>query len=96
MKYIYKMKSLKIRYKSLHNTNSLSSFILVSIIVGEGSVSLCIQLVRGRSNLLVANKYWMVAFKTLVFDVSLFEETPNRRNSEIWELFVSLMFSPVF
>ena len=35
-------------------------------------------LVRGASNLFVANMYWMVAFKIHVFDASLFEETPNK------------------
>ena len=43
------------------------------------------ELVRGTPNLLVANVYWMVAFKIHVFDASLFEEMPNRSNSEIWE-----------
>ena len=43
------------------------------------------ELVRGTSNLLVANMYWMVAFKIHVFDASLFEETPNRSNSVIWK-----------
>ena len=46
------------------------------------------ELVRGTSNLLVANMCWMVAFETHVFDASLFEETPNRSNSEIWESFL--------
>ena len=36
------------------------------------------KLVRGTSNLLVANMYWMVAFKIHVSDASLLEETPNR------------------
>ena len=31
-------------------------------------------LVRGTSNLLVANMDWMVTFKILVFDASLFEK----------------------
>ena len=53
------------------------------------------ELVRGTSNLLVANMYWMVAFKIHVFDASLFEETPNRSSSEIWESFLSWMFSPI-
>ena len=35
-------------------------------------------LVRGASNLFVANMYSMVAFKIHVFDASLFEETPNK------------------
>ena len=30
------------------------------------------------SNLLVTNRYWMVAFKIHVFAASLFEEAPNR------------------
>ena len=47
------------------------------------------ELVRGTSNLLVANMYWIVAFKIHVFDPSLFEETPSRGNSEIWESFLS-------
>ena len=51
------------------------------------------ELVRGASNLLVANIYWVLAFKIHVFDNSLFEEMTNRSNSEIWELFLSLMFS---
>ena len=42
----------------------------------------------------VANMYWTVAFKIHVFDASLFEETPNRSSSEIWESFLSWMFSP--
>ena len=45
--------------------------------------------VRKKSNLLVANVYWMVAFKRHVFDESLFEETPSKSNSEIWKLFLS-------
>ena len=47
------------------------------------------ELVRRTSNLLVANMYWMVAFKTHVFDASLFEEMPNRNSSEIRESFLS-------
>ena len=31
----------------------------------------------------------MVAFKIHVYDASLFEETPNRSNSEIWKSFLS-------
>ena len=46
-------------------------------------------------NLLVANMYCMVAFKIHVFDASLFEETPSRSSSEIWESFLSWMFSPI-
>ena len=53
------------------------------------------ELVRGASNLLVANIYWVLAFKIHVFDNSLFEEMTNRSNSEIWELFLSLIFSPI-
>ena len=53
------------------------------------------ELVRGASNLLVANIYWVLAFKIHVFDNSLFEEMANRSNSEIWELFLSLIFSPI-
>ena len=53
------------------------------------------ELVRGTSNLLGANIYWMVAFKIHVFDPSLFGETPSRGNSEIWESFLSWMFSPI-
>ena len=45
------------------------------------------QLVRRMSNLFVANMDWMAAFKIHVFDVSLFEETPNRSSSEVWESF---------
>ena len=45
--------------------------------------------VRKKSNLLVANVYWMVAFKRHVFDTSLFEEMPSKSNSEIWKLFLS-------
>ena len=41
------------------------------------------ELVRGASNLLVANIYWVLAFKIHVFDNSLFEEMTNRSNSEI-------------
>ena len=47
------------------------------------------ELVRGTSNLLVAKMYWMVAFKIHVFHASLFKETPNRSNSEIWESILS-------
>ena len=32
------------------------------------------ELLRDMPNLLVANMYWMVAFKIQVFDASLFEE----------------------
>ena len=53
------------------------------------------ELVRGASNLLVANIYWVLAFKIHVFDNSLFEEMTNRSNSEIWGLFLSLIFSPI-
>ena len=42
------------------------------------------ELVRGTSNLLVDNMHWMVALKIHVFDASLFEETPNRSNSDIF------------
>ena len=52
-------------------------------------------IIRGTSNLLVVNMYWMVAFKIHVFDASLFEGTPNRSSSEIWESFLSSMFSPI-
>ena len=52
-------------------------------------------IIRGTSNILVVNMYWMVAFKIHVFDASLFEETPNRSSSEIWKSFLSLMFSPI-
>ena len=41
------------------------------------------------SNLLVTNRYWMVAFKIHVFDASLFEQAPNRDKCEIWESFLS-------
>ena len=47
------------------------------------------ELVRGTSNLLVTNIYWIVAFKIHAFEASLFEETINRSNSEIWEPFLS-------
>ena len=50
------------------------------------------ELVRRMSNLLVANMHWMVAFKIQVFD-TLFEKMPNRSNAEIWESFLSWMFS---
>ena len=39
---------------------------------------------------------WMVAFRIHVFDTSLFEETPNRSSSEIWESFLSWMFLQYF
>ena len=62
------------------------------IFVQDVSVNICIQrlvvfqitqeLVRGTSNLLVASMYWIVAFQIDVFDVSLFEEIPNR--SSFW------------
>ena len=45
------------------------------------------------SNLFVANMDWMAAFKIHVFDVSLFEETPNRSNSKIWKPILSSVFS---
>ena len=51
------------------------------------------QLVRRMSNLFVANMDWMAAFKIHVFDVSLFEETPNRSNSKIWKPILSSVFS---
>ena len=35
------------------------------------------ELVRGTSNLIVANIYWLAAFKIHVFEASLFQETPN-------------------
>ena len=35
------------------------------------------ELVRGTINLLVANMYWMVAFKIHVLDASLFEGTQH-------------------
>ena len=47
------------------------------------------ELVGVTSNLLVVNIYWIVAFKIHVLDSSLFEETPNRSNYEIWEPFLS-------
>ena len=47
------------------------------------------ELIRETSNILVVNMYWMVAFKIHIFDASLFEETPNGSNSEIWESFLS-------
>ena len=47
------------------------------------------ELVRRTSNLLVANMYWMIAFKIHIFETSSFEEVPNRDNSEIWESFLS-------
>ena len=50
------------------------------------------EYVRGTSNLLVANMYWMLAFQIYVFAALLSEETPNRI-SEIWESFLSWMFS---
>ena len=53
------------------------------------------MLVRGTSNLLVANIFWMVAFKIYVFDSYIVEETPNRSNSEIWESLLSRVFSPM-
>ena len=52
-------------------------------------------LVRGMTNFSVANIYWMVAFKIHVFEASLFEETPNRSSSEIWESLLSWIFSPI-
>ena len=36
----------------------------------------------------------MVTLKIHAFDASLFEETSNRSNSEIWASFFSWMFSP--
>ena len=83
--------------------DSLLSLNLVWTIVVDGSVNLCIrkfesfktaqELVRGSSNRLVANMYWMAAFKVLVFDASLFEETPKRSSSEIWKSLLSWIFS---
>ena len=49
------------------------------------------ELVGGTSNLLVTLMYWMLAFKIHVFDASLFEETPNKSNFEIWESFLLWM-----
>ena len=49
------------------------------------------ELVRGTSNLLVTLINWMLAFKIHVFDASLFEETPNKSNFEIWESFLLWM-----
>ena len=46
------------------------------------------ELVRGPSNLLVDNTYWMVAFKIHVSDTLLSEETPNKSNSKIWKPFL--------
>ena len=53
------------------------------------------ELVRGTSNRLVANMYWMIAFKIHVFGASFFEEMLKRSNSEIWESFLSRMLSPI-
>ena len=53
------------------------------------------ELVRGTSNLSVANMYWMIAFKIHAFNASLIEETPNRSNSVSWESFSSRMFSAI-
>ena len=50
------------------------------------------ELVRVTWNLLVANMYWMIAFKIYVFDASLFDETPNGSNSKIWESFLSWIY----
>ena len=36
-----------------------------------------------------------IRFKIYVFNASLFEETPNRSNSEIFESFLLWMFSPL-
>ena len=47
------------------------------------------ELVRGTSNLLVANMYWMIAFKMHAFNASLIEETLNRSNSVSCESFSS-------
>ena len=47
------------------------------------------ELVRGKLNLLLANMYWMEAFKMHVFDASLLKEAPNRSNSKIWDSFLS-------
>ena len=66
-------------------------------IVGDDSANICIQKCEsfkttqglgGMLNLSVANMYWIVAFKILVFNTSLLEETPNRSNSEIWKSFL--------
>ena len=47
------------------------------------------ELVRGASNLLVANMCWMVTSKAHVYHVSLIEERQNRRNSGIWKTVLS-------
>ena len=36
-----------------------------------------------------------IQFKIYVFDASLFEETPNRSSSVIWESLLSWIFSPI-
>ena len=69
-------------------TNSPLSLNLVWTIVGDSSVDICIEkcesfkttleLVRGMSCFLVANMYWMIAFKIHVFDARLFEEMPEK------------------
>ena len=48
------------------------------------------------SNVFVDNMYWMLPFKIHVFDALLFEDTPNRGNSEIWKSFLPWMFSLIF
>ena len=68
-------------------TNSLLSLNLVWTIVRDGSVDKFIEkfkslkttleLLRGMSSFLVANMYWMIAFKVHVFDAPLYEETPE-------------------
>ena len=73
-------------------------------IIEDSCVSICIQkiksfkttqeVVRGRSNLLVANLFGMVVFKILVLDAILFEETLNRSSYEIWKPFLSWMCLP--
>ena len=52
--------------------------------------------VSKRDVFLVANMYWMIAFKIHVSNASSIEGTSNRNNSEIWKSFLSCVFSSIF
>ena len=72
--------------------NSLLSLKIVWTNVGDSMLRYLFK----NMNLSIAKLYLMVAFKIHVFDVSLFEETPNRSNLIIdisWESFLSRMLS---
>ena len=77
----------------MKDTNSLLSLNIEWSFVGDGSVNICIQIVK--SSFQVINTYWMIGFKIHVSDALLFDKTPNRSNSEIWESFLSWIICPI-